>query len=1151
MASFEELFPVASGRASVGTDAGVDTSGMSDYTRGLYNNYDKIARYMDERFGMTERDYSKEDIIESYENQMRGFNAGQSIVTIGELNYLNSGDEEQRQQRRMTADEAYSVWDANKSALSSGTFGEQVDAVRDYARALIVDPVNLASLGAGKLVATGATKAATQSARAIAKNAAIEAAKQAAKKGITGKARTKAVEDTFRRTLAEQFSTEAYRTASKTAAREEIFGSTVFDVAASMGINVGFQETQILTGRQEGLSGTEVAFAGAGGVAGGMLAGVLNKLRGTSDPIFASIKVKEGYEARAARQAMDGYQPKVDVDKAKEGVQRSRDEFKTWTERRLAGQDVSMFKGDSTVQNDVVSVFFLGDKETGIKGVVDILQEAGFITRKTADDTNFTERFLNDIATADKELGGEISDLFEEVVGPFNPTKVTLNEFLDLEAKNVSEKAFGLGLLGNISQRMEKALKAGSTNPAQAVMTEAVEDIKADGILKNIGNTQDYLIRAIVTNPATTALNVLGWAKASSTQSITDLIQSALYGTAAMANYVIGRGATADKYRKMAGGLARTQIQKTRNFLDPYATQEEMLDYLALRPEAGKEMFRYLVGGIEDNKALQSLKVNFGDAVEELKKRGVPIEDIPQEGLLKTSADKYLEVFQKLYAVRSVDFITKSIEFRNAIDRNLVKEFGMSYREFMNDADMVGLLTKEGDAELYQRFAKVEAAAVREALENTFSRSFADNRTTIGRFAGFIEGFRKTPVVGVLIPFGQFFNNTVNFMVNTSGVGLAAYPFRKAMGEPGTKTASELAARAAAGWTMAGYATYQALEDMENGLNWNEQRTSNGDIIDTTYNFPASLFRWSGHVLARVYKGEGVPEELMNDFSRVFGTESAFRGLQDAGQVFDDIIAAFREGDTVVAGTQEALTEVLKQSVVLWSSGLTRHLDPANKIAATLRGEDYVAVDRNQGNKMFNQSIRYVDQFYEMLSGEQLAPEYESATSERPRTAAFGSLFGYREVQPRSNIERMFADVNRPNWMNEQYTTDPKASAVLRELALPLLESRATELVDSDLWKSSNIDTKERLLSSILTTARTQTKEYLAEYPGVDQRKTALIADLSNKPQRLVSRYAREMFGLKTSELWKLDLYDLEVLTYTVKDDEENLRDLRKLVRFE
>jgi hypothetical protein len=670
-------------------------------------------------------------------------------------------------------------------------------------------------------------------------------------------------------------------------------------------------------------------------------------------------------------------------------------------------------------------------------------------------------------------------------------------------------------------------------------------------VLGGITDVQDYLIRAIVTNPATTALNVLGWAKASSTQSITDIIQAGLYGGAAFGNYIIGRKASADMYRKMAGGLARGQIQKTRNFLDPFSTQEEMMDYLSLRPEAGKEMFRYLIGGIQDNKSLQSLAVDFGEAAEELKRRGVKIEEVPEKGVLANSADKYLDFFQKMYAVRSVDFITKSIEFRNAIDRNLTKEFGMNYREFMNDADMVGLLTRDGDAELYQRFAKVEATAVREALENTFSRSFADNRTTVGRFAGFIEKFRRTPVVGVLLPFGQFFNNTVNFMVNSSGIGLAAYPFRKAMGDPGTKSASELAARAAAGWTMAGYATYQALEDMENGLNWNEQRTSTGDIIDTTYNFPTSLFRWSGHVLARVYRGEGVPEELMGDFSRVFGTESAFRGLQDAGQVFNDILAAFQEGDTVVDGIQEILTEVLKQSVTLWSSGLTRHLDPANKLAATLRGEDYVPVDRNQGNKSVNQSIRYIDQFYEMLSGEPIAPEYQSATSARPKTASFGSIFGYRELQPRSNIERMFADVNRPNWMNEQYTTDPKASAILREVALPLLESRATEIVDSDLWKSSDIDTKERLLSSILTTARTQAKEYLAEYPGVDQRKTALITDLSSKPKRLVTRYAREMFGLKLDELWKLSLYDLEVLTYTVKEDEGNLRDLRKMVRFE
>jgi hypothetical protein len=73
------------------------------------DNFAVVEKYMSERFGMDTSEYDKEDIIDSYVNQMRRFNSGQSVVTLGELTFLNSGDKNQLARKRKTAQDAYKL----------------------------------------------------------------------------------------------------------------------------------------------------------------------------------------------------------------------------------------------------------------------------------------------------------------------------------------------------------------------------------------------------------------------------------------------------------------------------------------------------------------------------------------------------------------------------------------------------------------------------------------------------------------------------------------------------------------------------------------------------------------------------------------------------------------------------------------------------------------------------------------------------------------------------------------------------------------------------------------------------------------------------------------------------------------------------------
>ena len=58
--------------------------------------YDTIEDYMGIRFGVDEfREYTREDVVNKFLNNMRGFSGGNSIRAINEIAFLNSYDEDE------------------------------------------------------------------------------------------------------------------------------------------------------------------------------------------------------------------------------------------------------------------------------------------------------------------------------------------------------------------------------------------------------------------------------------------------------------------------------------------------------------------------------------------------------------------------------------------------------------------------------------------------------------------------------------------------------------------------------------------------------------------------------------------------------------------------------------------------------------------------------------------------------------------------------------------------------------------------------------------------------------------------------------------------------------------------------------------------
>ncbi len=195
------------------------------------------------------------------------------------------------------------------------------------------------------------------------------------------------------------------------------------------------------------------------------------------------------------------------------------------------------------------------------------------------------------------------------------------------------------------------------------------------------------------------------------------------------------------------------QRQKVRNMVDPYGTKDTILDYMAVRPEAQREIFRYLNGGVEVKGILDEFELN------------------PDKIKDKNFVQKTNELFETLYAVKAQDFITKTQEFAYAIDKQVRIKYGKTFAEFLQDDELVKYLSQPG-TDMFKEFAEIEARAVQDALRNTFSKKYGGNDGYLQKLANGIEEVRNVPGIGVLAPFGQFWNNSVAFMFDHSGISL-------------------------------------------------------------------------------------------------------------------------------------------------------------------------------------------------------------------------------------------------------------------------------------------------------------------------------------------------------------------------------------------
>ena len=340
-------------------------------------------------------------------------------------------------------------------------------------------------------------------------------------------------------------------------------------------------------------------------------------------------------------------------------------------------------------------------------------------------------------------------------------------------------------------------------------------------------------------------------------------------------------------------------------------------------------------------------------------------------------------------------------------------------------------------------------------------------------------------------------------MAETMSGGLGPIAYRAFLNKPGERFDPDLAlenvTRAAAAIGLVSILAHREDRYIDEGFSWREERVADlndlgfeteGTIRDISYNFPYSFYKFAARGVAHKFiRNEDLPEGYLKDFSSTFASDSLFRGLDNAARGVYQTTKDLVEKGIKKENTDEIL-RLFATPLELYASGFTRFADPVNQIAALSRGEDYIEIDRNQGSRLLNRSLRYVDQIMPLLltPGKEVNQFSESALGEAlkgtttgdvigikdPSTVRKtrgtrsegdpirgGKLFGLREVSTSTSIEKLFNQAGRPTW-DLGIKSSPEAVAVFNKQIFPILNFEAEKIIESGVWDELSIEGKNK-----------------------------------------------------------------------------------------
>ena len=741
--------------------------------------------------------------------------------------------------------------------------------------------------------------------------------------------------------------------------------------------------------------------------------------------------------------------------------------------------------------NEFFRVLMLGDTEKGLTGFAQMMSDKGFVYRpRTRDDT--ITRFMTDaIMSSGKKDTANFIKQFKDATGikkvnvarvvdeKTGKTKTTLED-LDIEnfaqvfAKKISDHAVGL----NSMSQAKKILTLGEGDDvtfkqyADAMLSLGIKsDAEKSAVGKfaerwgknAISRNQNRIIRLLVSNPSTSYLNLVGWGAATGINSVTDLgVASIHFGRSGLYK-VFGNDLAASEQKRIAGQLVRANRERIANLFDPNMTLDTFRSMSILEPKALQQLTEVLPGGIEDVS-----KMSRGFNPDNVMMGGSPTEWFATSKKsydVSAGVDQTVDFIQKISFVKAQDVFTKSQEFMYQMDKNLRVSFDKSFSEFYTDGSANKMMATK---EYQQSLAK----AVAETQRATFSKSYKD----LGMIAELIEEARNAPGLGLLVPFGRFFNNTMNFMVEMSGGALVTKGMGAAYKDKGY---AELLVRGAVGWASVTTLAQYELDYRKQGLAWDQSRSNiTGEVTTDKFTFPVSHLKAGARIMSYYLDGEQIPEGEMTQIAETIGLSSITRQLNQTADGLGDAFKAAASGDKRALLLFQSIGAKIGSQAI---SGATRFLDPVNLAVGLGRGKDYTAIDRRDGSRMLNDSVRYMDQMIAVFGGEDLAPQRVRAATGEDRSDA-SKMLGSREIKL-TDTARIMNMVGKPTFQADMSlggSGSAKASNRFNQIFNAFVEFQATKLLKNPKFKEGEVMLERDVDSGLLATRTAMVTTLLA-----------------------------------------------------------------------
>ena len=1082
-----------------------------------------IQNYMVDRFGEHMRTADRADVIEKYTNNMRGFEGGNSVRTVNEVMYLNEISDDEK--RMATAGEAYKIYQGMQGLFGDTTLGEKAETVWDFTRSTVADPVNLIGLGVGK-VATG-------TGFRLGSQAALIAAKRAFEKELAGgaarevaqaagqkifeqevtKATAKTVARITQRQAVEQGAKTTLQRMTTSIALKEAAVVGTFEAAVGAGTDYLYQDVMLRTKVQDEYNVYQTGLSAVVGlVAGGIAAAASN--------------VGTGKTGLKVPPELTGV-PKDNKTLGKLVNQTSV----TATPDRVEGNWLAdIAKGNDLSKQD--TEFFikmqLGDEEKGIKGIAQIALEEGYTWVRTNPDDKVSNWIGDVIKQADPADAKQFLADFTKVTGitKVDGKKITIEALGNTFKKRMRESAQNMNAAKQISDILGGNLKGrtvddyvgavidGGVPETSSVVREAIGKFTGDLINRDLPDLQNNIIRLMVANPSTTLMNVTGYAAMTGLNSATDVARAVLFGGKA-GLYLAYKPAEAKKAGITALNLLQNQAVKARSVLDINTTYDQFLLYSKARPQVMDKLTAVLSGGVEkSDTAIKGFD--------------------PDTPLLTLRANQVSDLAQTVSLGNAQDGATKAIEFFAQLDKLIRRPrekggYGMSYADFISDkaGDKIHPAAKM----MSERYVKLEAKAVDETLKATFGKSYK-GQGALGEVAGAIEDFRRVPGLGLLVPFGRFFNNTVALMYETTAVGPL---FSRLIGKD-DRPLEEIVVRGAVTWGLIGTLAQREVGYIDLGLNWSEEIDENtGAVLDEKYEFPYGLYKAIARSAVHLARDESIPPDLVRQLTDQFGLGQLTRQLETAGQDTSKIVDALlsEDGPSLAKTLLNTMGGIASQAV----SGITRPLEPVNALIGLGRDEEFYVPDRKQGPKAMNSALRYMDQGEAIVMGGNTMPPLYSAAEGQPRQSISKLISTDRESRLTATEQVMNA-IGKPSWKANMSSESEAADNRYNQLYNQMIEEEAKTLWATESFKNGDLAYKTMRVNDVLAKARDATKAYMSSIAAKsgDRVLVKMIA-ISSTPTKTIQSVLKDLKIDRSLD--QLSEEELDTVANTIKYREE------------